>query len=330
MLDQTMGSPENKGNLEALAQPQEQANKNKVASSDARKAAAEELLGYTTCPGQAQHTGKNGPQDCRIKIDGVPTLSCVHASCAEEVKTANQALRKALGSSGLELSVASGKKAAALAKARARFEEELKVRTKKSWPRLLEAYRWPYDQIIADSPLAIDLDDDKAMFRAFLGLFEGEDVIWIGNVTDTGRPENAANFKSKALWVAEEKPLGSYTCPSCFVPGSVSRSKESVSRQRYLVVESDSLSKDEVGAVFRWLDQAVELPLRAVVDTAGKSLHGWFEYPTPEVLAELKIVLPVMGCDPKMFGSSQPCRLPGGLREGRVQKLIYAKNGGAQ
>lgn len=100
--------------------------------------------------------------------------------------------------------------------------------------------------------------------------------------------------------------------------------------QRYLVVESDSLTKDQVGAIFRWLDQAVDLSLRAVVDTAGKSLHGWFEFPTPDALTELKIMLPALGCDSKMFGSSQPCRLPGGLRNGHIQKLIYSRNGDSQ
>jgi hypothetical protein len=227
------------------------------------------------------------------------------------------------------LTAAQTKKAAA-ANAKARQVEALKVRTQKSLPGILNQYAWPYLEIIKDSPIQIGADNRLAMYQAFMDMFENEDVVWIGNVTDTGKPEHFTHFKTKAKWLTETIPGGPYTCPSCFVPDSFSRSKDAVSTRRYLVVESDSLKKDDVGAIFRWLDHAVELPLRAVVDTAGKSLHGWFDYPPPEILDELKIMLPVMGCDPKMFGSSQPCRLPGGMREGRVQRLIYSAKGGAK
>jgi hypothetical protein len=37
-------------------------------------------------------------------------------------------------------------------------------------------------------------------------------------------------------------------------------------------------------------------------------------------------MLPELGCDAKMFNASQPCRLPGALRDGNFQKLIYLNN----
>ena len=63
--------------------------------------------------------------------------------------------------------------------------------------------------------------------------------------------------------------------------------------------------------------------LVAIVDTAGKSLHAWFTLPKPEELAELRLVLPVLGCDPKLFTPSQPVRLPGAWRNGKPQRLVY-------
>jgi hypothetical protein len=290
----------------------------------------DEITAYCPCPGQHKHTTPKGDRDCRVKIDGVATVSCVHASCEEEIKAANRALRIGIQSSTPLVSTTKQKKLAAAAKTKAAREELIRVRTKKSLPRLLKTYAWPYDKIVADSPNPVPPDDRQKMIEAFMGMFAADDVIWVGDVSSTGKSHHVANFKTKAQWLAGEIPAGPYTCPSCFAPGAYSRSKENVALQRYLVVESDTLKKDEVGAIFRWLDQAVELPLRAVVDTAGKSLHGWLEFPPPDVLAELKIMLPVMGCDPKMFGSSQPCRLPGGLRDGRIQKLIYSKNGGVK
>jgi hypothetical protein len=287
----------------------------------------DDLTGYLMCPGRIRHTTQEGGRDCRVKIDGVATLSCVHESCKDEITVANKTLRDAFRSLTPVVMTKEQKK---LVAAKVKVEKDLKIRTIKSVPSLLKAYSWSYDKIVAESPHSIAPDDREAMFRAFLSLFENDDVLWIGDVGSSGQAHHVCNFKTKTKWLTDKIPLGPFTCPSCFEPGVVSRSKDKVAAQRYLVVESDSLSKDQVGAIFKWLDKAVGLTLLAVVDTAGKSLHGWFEYPPPEVLAELKIMLPVMGCDPKMFGASQPCRLPGGLRDGRIQRLIYSVKGGAQ
>jgi hypothetical protein len=289
-----------------------------------------ETTGYCLCPGHGKHTTSAGKRDCRVTLDNVPTVYCLHASCSEEIAAANKALRAgSLDCPSVELTPGQ-KKENAKKMAKDRAVEALKVRAGKLLPVILKQYVWPHDQIIKDSPVQIGEDDRLAMYHSFMGLFENEDVIWIGSVTDTGKPEHFTHFKTKAKWLDELVPVGPYTCPSCFVPDLFSRSKDTVSIRRYLVVESDTLKKDEVGAIFRWLDEAVELPLRVVVDTAGKSLHGWFEFPPPDILEELKIMLPAMGCDSKMFGSSQPCRLPGGMREGRIQRLIYLAKGGAQ
>jgi len=59
------------------------------------------------------------------------------------------------------------------------------------------------------------------------------------------------------------------------------------------------------------------------VDTAGKSLHGWFDFPGDGCIPTLKEHLTALKCDPNMFRPSQPCRLPGALRDGKYQRLIY-------
>ena len=117
--------------------------------------------------------------------------------------------------------------------------------------------------------------------------------------------------------------MGQLTCPATFKSNSFSRSNENILQRRFLVVESDVLSKDQIGAVFKWLKDNVGLRLRAIVDTAGKSLHGWFDYPKKAVVEELEIILPQLGCDKGLFRASQPCRIPGALRDGRYQSLLY-------
>jgi hypothetical protein len=115
------------------------------------------------------------------------------------------------------------------------------------------------------------------------------------------------------------------TCPSTFRPGTYSRCNEAVLHRRFLVIESDVLNKDEMCAVISRCRQFMEL--RAVVDTAGKSLHAWFDYPDDDAIAELKIILPAIGCDPALFKASQPCRLPGAPRGDKVQSLLWFDGG---
>jgi hypothetical protein len=123
---------------------------------------------------------------------------------------------------------------------------------------------------------------------------------------------------------------GNFTCPSTFQPGTYSRSNKNVVVRRFHVIESDCLSKEDMLAVINWCHQFMRL--RAVVDTAGKSLHGWFDAVAPEVEAKLKVILPNLGresdeqektLDPALFKLAQPCRLPGARRDGKLQTLLY-------
>ena len=78
------------------------------------------------------------------------------------------------------------------------------------------------------------------------------------------------------------------------------------------MVESDTLSRDEVGAVFAYLTRRLRYKLHCIIDTAGKSLHAWFDAPPNKAFeSRLKVGLEVFGCDPKVFSYSQPVRVPG-------------------
>ena len=94
-----------------------------------------------------------------------------------------------------------------------------------------------------------------------------------------------------------------------------------------MVIESDSLPKDEVGAIFAYLNRRLHFNLHAIIDTAGKSLHGWFDAPRDKrIEARLKAVLTVFGCDPKLFTYSQPVRVPGAYRDGKLQRIVWLKD----
>ena len=131
------------------------------------------------------------------------------------------------------------------------------------------------------------------------------------------------NFRSVSELLKESKCPGNFTCPATFKNSVYSRSNENVLTRPYLVIESDTLSRGQMLSVIAWCQQFMRL--RAIVDTGGKSLHGWFDYPPEASLVELKTILPAIGCDPALFKPAQPCRLPGAWRseKSNFQHLRY-------
>jgi hypothetical protein len=99
-----------------------------------------------------------------------------------------------------------------------------------------------------------------------------------------------------------------------------------------MVVESDTLNREEVGAVFQFLRVKLRHTLFAVVDTGGKSLHGWFNIqPNKLFHEELKATLIGLGCDPALFKASQPVRLCGVPRDGeKNQVLLWCRDDGRE
>jgi len=127
------------------------------------------------------------------------------------------------------------------------------------------------------------------------------------------------------------------------------RSLENTGDRRFLVVESDpkdwkflsdrlkaqfgteenykQIKKDEAAAVLWHLAQtAPKFPLVMVVDSAGKSLHGWFYVagaPEDEVQAFFKRAV-ARGADKATWTRCQFVRMPGGARDnGKRQSIIY-------
>jgi hypothetical protein len=287
-----------------------------------------ETMGYCECPGKQFHSTSAGKRDCVIYLDRVPTIHCMHASCAAEITKINRQLRSAIlnpnGNADFILPKLSAEEKTRIAERHR--HERIRVRAAKSLPQILKKYRWTYDEILRDSPVNVktDLADH---WRLLLSKFNPTDVVWIGGVQDSGSPQCAANFKPAEEWLTYGAAPAQFICPVNFKNTSIARSNANIVDRRFLVIESDVLKKDEIGAVFRWLMQC-ELKLVAVVDTAGKSLHGWFDFTDCEpVLDELRLVLPAMGADPKLFTASQPVRLPGAERDGKLQRLVYLSDG---
>lgn len=292
--------------------------------------------GYCACPGANLHTTAPGPKDCRVRIDGAPTLYCFHDSCRVAVEKANHELRRRLGSepwtlvlpggrvlkSGEEL-VPSGRSGVRKADdvVLAAVQREAEARA----PEILRELEWPYEEIVRDSPLVVADRDPDEQFRMWLKLWPPHSTLWIGDVVNSGSPEQATHFRTVGEWFQIGPVMGNFTCGSSFKAGSYARTDANVAERNFLVVESDTLSRDEVGAVFVWLERRLRYRLHCIIDTGGKSLHGWFSPPPPRLEARLKVALTAMGCDPKLFNRSQPVRVPGAMRGEKLQRLIWVR-----
>ena len=67
------------------------------------------VSGFCRCPGEALHTHKTGKKDCRVNVDGAPTIYCFHSSCVPAVTEANKRLRRELGAGSWEIALPSGR-----------------------------------------------------------------------------------------------------------------------------------------------------------------------------------------------------------------------------
>ena len=294
--------------------------------------------GLARCPGADLHPrGSTGKRDCRVFIGGdkPPTIYCVHTtSCAGAVAEKNRELRRAIGRAewehrrGLDPTLPARRPITGEERARRRREKrqaEIARRAQAALPRLLTDYAWSLDDILASS-LAYHQDPADG-WRELLHLFDPADVLWIGGRRQSGKPCYDSLFRPAADWLRLAScPAGPLLCASVFRPGSYQRCRDNVLCTPFLVVESDTLSRNQIGAVFRWLATAGGVPLRGVVDTGGKSLHGWFDQPCAGTRRDdLLTALIAMGCDRGPMKEPAMSRLPSAQEPGRnLQRLLWS------
>lgn len=98
--------------------------------------------------------------------------------------------------------------------------------------------------------------------------------------------------------------------------------------RRFLVIEGDGTSKEQQASVL--LHLATVAPLSMVVDSGGKSLHGWF-FVAGKSDAQLTPFFNRacgFGADPALWTRSQFVRMPSGTRDnGNRQNVLYYNAG---
>jgi len=286
------------------------------------------------CPNKHLHSDQgaqiNRRRGCRVYVDENALLHCHHSHCQVANREQTEKFRQELATLDgcLEPSPEQINKIEA-GQQRTREEHEWRQAAAAAWSKLLAEYRWAAD----DSPSQILPAQNQA--KQLLGLFERDDIVWIGDKFDSGRPEHANRFRPVSQWLqVDGVPPFNFTCPSTFQAGTCSRNNVAVQSRRFIVFEYDPPAGEDLDearakalSVFSWCRNF--LVLRAVVDSANKSLHGWFDWPDDSrIVRQLIAFLEAWGFDPSIIVSpSQPCRLPGAIRKDKTGKMKIGADG---
>jgi hypothetical protein len=283
--------------------------------------------GYCQCLGQASHTRPTGPRDCRVILDGAPTVYCVHSSCREAVAAANRELRRAIGLAERGNAPSPAPWRPSPEDQRRQQErlarEALVQRAADSLPVILRYYALDPAELWESSPIRLTSDPAYDWRLLLSALYEPDAVVWSGPATASGE-RYRDHWQTAGAWLnRSEPPPDPLISPAVWRPGCFQRTAANVLASPFIVVESDSLGLDAQCAVANWLKQS--LRLRAAIFSGRRSVHFWFDRPAPAVLNELQTMAPAMQLDPSTLRPAALSRLPGCVRPetGQTQALLF-------
>jgi hypothetical protein len=209
--------------------------------------------------------------------------------------------------------------------------------------QIVAAYPWTSSEARAKSPeKRIAWLHDPRHFLA--ALFPADAIVWTGELYQSGQDgRHAARWKTVADWQAQPvADVGPMVSPAIWHQGTTSRAGGSIAAAPYTVLDFDGFdgmqpqTPAEVRqllagsmALVRWLCEALDWQLAALVHTGNKSLHAWFYMPSPDALESLKHSADALGIDASLIGHPEhPCRLPGWphAKTGKLSRVLWLQN----
>ncbi len=202
---------------------------------------------------------------------------------------------------------------------------------------LTEADLWEASPIrLLDRP-----QDDPALLLSIL--YQPTDLLWIGERHEAGIM--GVTIRTAGEWAAYSRaggktaphvipnPLDGIPRPKKTGDGSTLRGDANVQRFRFAVVEFDGLSRDE--QLRFWC--SVKLPIVVLIDSGGKSIHGWVDVAQLASVATAdawgrqikdilydRLLVP-LGVDPACSNPARLSRLPGHFRREKngCQRILW-------
>jgi len=261
-----------------------------------------------------------------ISGDGSVLVNCQHSSCGAKIAQLNAQLRANQWSAwyAKELETAPP----LLTKEQIEEQKARRERARIAKAEALKVLSRPLslEELTKSSPLPVANMEPAEMMLCHLGLFLPQDLLWVAGRPNCVRP---SYFRKTSEW------MGNPPLSSVFVSGSTYHNKEgsrclnNLSERRFVVFEHDGWGKEKTAALLRHAEEK-GLKLAAVVDSGGKSAHGW-------ALADEKIegwveFFRALGFCPKAMRPTQPVRLAGAIRKetgkpDSLQRLLYMNRG---
>lgn len=185
------------------------------------------------------------------------------------------------------------------------------------------------------SPVRIDWPPELDGIEALRRLFAREEQLFVGARHETG----AGYVLPASEWIARfERGIA---IPAHIIPNPLTgqrghtkadkpsfRADSCVARFKYAVVEFDMMSREQ--QIHFWA--GVKLPIVALLDSGGKSVHGWIRIDAPNagewtrrVEHKLFALLTAVGADGACKNEARLSRMPGHFRAetGHWQRLLY-------
>ncbi|MDH4267213.1 MAG: hypothetical protein OEW45_16405, partial [Deltaproteobacteria bacterium] len=193
------------------------------------------------------------------------------------------------------------------------------------------------------SPIRLWGEPPKDAVLLLSTLYESIDLIWIGERYETG--SLGSSIRTTGEWISHFNnggktephiilnPLTGKPTTKKTGDGETLRGDGNISEYRYCLVEFDDLSRED--QLRFW--SAVKLPIIALIDTGGKSIHGLLDLrklatvtSSEQWATEIKgrlydRILTPLGVDPACSNPARLSRLPGHYREGKkaYQRLLW-------
>ena len=176
----------------------------------------------------------------------------------------------------------------------------------------------------------VRLDGDTAQTAAVLPiLFPGDPLLCVGSKSDF-ETDHLSALADRAHTLEQIVPSPMLAKYGRTQAGHLSQhSLEATGPRRFVVIEGDKIDgapipKDTQAAIL--LHLAERAPLALVVDSAGKSLHGWFfcAGADEDKLRRFFAYAVSLGADSGLWTRNQFARMPDGTRDnGKRQSILY-------
>lgn len=286
-----------------------------------------ETVYYIDCPGQSSHTTNNSSKDCYVglgsELDGIRWLycKCFHNSCLSSRQSFIKEMNKKWAK-GLPLSndvkprikfTSFGSKLKGVVEA-----NDLKKKATNYVPPS------PY----TGTPINENHIDD---FKLFVSMWNEKDIIFIGERGQSWHngayfyEMNWEDIMNRFVPKFKDGKFPYYTIQTTLISKAGGRKEEHCGTRKFIVFEMDNETKENQWKYLFFIRDYFKINLRLIIDSGGKSLHGWFDY--DENILTMKSIFKHFGYDTKLFEIQQPVRLPGGYRQEKqqYQRVLYNK-----